>query len=74
MIFDSLSSAGSKRTKIVATLREYLAVEYKLKKNADKEFDRYTMKGAYPKVPQQKNYSDCGIYLLQFVESFFEVS
>ena len=31
------------------------------------------MKGSNPKVPQQNNFSDCGVYVLQYVESFFEV-
>lgn len=31
------------------------------------------MRGFSPSVPQQNNSSDCGIYLLQYVESFFEV-
>lgn len=31
------------------------------------------MKGSSPRVPQQDNFSDCGVYVLQYVESFFEV-
>lgn len=27
-----------------------------------------------PKVPKQDNSSDCGVYLLQYVESFLKVS
>jgi len=30
------------------------------------------MKGNTPKVQQQDNFSDCGIYLLEYAESFFE--
>jgi len=30
------------------------------------------MKGHCPKVPQQPNFSDCGLYLLQYTESFFK--
>lgn len=26
-----------------------------------------------PRVPKQDNSSDCGVYLLQYVESFFQV-
>ncbi|MCL4121600.1 UNVERIFIED_CONTAM: hypothetical protein GTU68_050681 [Idotea baltica] len=29
------------------------------------------MKGACPKVPQQMNFSDCGLFTLQFAQSFF---
>lgn len=27
----------------------------------------------HPRVPKQNNSSDCGVYLLQYVESFFQV-
>jgi len=35
-------------------------------------FDSKSMPGNSPKVQQQPNFSDCGIYLLQYVESFFK--
>nr|XP_027226873.1 uncharacterized protein LOC113818870 isoform X4 [Penaeus vannamei] len=70
LIFDSLT--GANRSRIVATLRDYLAVEHKIRRGSEKLFNRDTMKGACPRVPQQMNYSDCGIYTLQFAESFFE--
>ena len=31
------------------------------------------MRGQTPDVPQQTNYSDCGVFVLQYVETFFEV-
>ena len=40
---------------------------------AEKVFSKDTIKGACPKVPQQSNFTDCGLYVLQYVESFFEV-
>ncbi|KAK7068711.1 Sentrin-specific protease 6 [Halocaridina rubra] len=70
LIFDSLT--GANRVRIVATLRDYLTVEHRVRKQSEKTFNRETMKGACPRVPQQMNYSDCGIYTLQFAESFFE--
>lgn len=72
LIFDSLS--GASRSRIVATLRDYLTIEYQKKKNKEKLFTKDTMKGACPKVPQQTNFSDCGLFTLQFAESFFKVS
>ena len=37
-------------------------------------FNKDTMRGCCPKVPQQPNFSDCGVFLLQYIESFFEVT
>ena len=70
MIFDSLQTGL--RSRVVATLREYLQCEYKAKMQEDREFNKDTMKGACPKVPQQPNFSDCGLFALQYVESFFK--
>ncbi|KAG8196365.1 hypothetical protein JTE90_009583 [Oedothorax gibbosus] len=69
-IFDSLS--GPSRVRIATVLREYLELEWKCKKGTKKVFNKSTMQGFVMKCPQQTNFSDCGIYLLQFVESFFE--
>lgn len=70
LIFDSLP--GPSRGRLLTALREYLRVEWYVKKKTVRSFDRNKMKGASPTVPLQSNYSDCGIYLLQYVESFFE--
>ena len=54
----------------------YLQVEWDVKKKekeGDRKFTAETMKGCNPKCPQQTNFSDCGIYVLQYVESFFKV-
>ncbi|KAA0186874.1 hypothetical protein HAZT_HAZT006776 [Hyalella azteca] len=71
LIFDSLS--GGHRARIVATLRDYLTVEHLHKRKEARAFTRETMKGAVPRVPQQTNYTDCGLYTLQFTESFFDL-
>ncbi|KAF2356454.1 Ulp1 protease family C-terminal catalytic domain [Trinorchestia longiramus] len=71
LIFDSLS--GGHRARIVATLRDYLAVEHLHKRKEARTFNKETMKGCVPRVPQQTNYTDCGLYTLQFTESFFEL-
>ena len=60
------------RARVAATLREYLKCEYKHKMNEDREFNKENMKGCCPKVPQQPNFSDCGLFLLQYVESLFK--
>lgn len=72
MIFDSL--AGASRARVVATLRDYLSCEHLAKLGVEKTFSKDTIKGACPKVPQQSNFTDCGLYVLQYVESFFQVN
>lgn len=71
LIFDSL--AGASRSRVVATLRDYLSCEHLAKVGNEKTFSKDTIKGSSPKVPQQSNFTDCGLYLLQYVESFFKV-
>lgn len=44
-----------------------------MKKGSQRSFGKDVMKGSSPRVPQQDNFSDCGVYVLQYVESFFEV-
>lgn len=51
----------------------YLEVEWEAKRKMHREFSKSTMIDLYPRVPKQDNSSDCGVYLLQYVESFFEV-
>ncbi|XP_020283705.1 uncharacterized protein LOC109854713 isoform X3 [Pseudomyrmex gracilis] len=71
LIFDSL--AGASRARVVATLRDYLMCEHIAKLGVEKTFSKDTIKGACPKVPQQSNFTDCGLYVLQYVESFFKL-
>lgn len=66
---------GASRSRVIATLREYLHVEYKVKhKGATRDFTKNCVKGTVPKVPQQTNFTDCGLYVLQYVEEFFRVT
>ena len=54
----------------------YLQIEWDTKKastEGERVFDKDYIKGANPKCPQQTNFSDCGIYVLQYVKSFYEV-
>ena len=73
LIFDSLQTGS--RAKVAATLRDWLKCEYKTKMpdGQTREFTKDNMRGCCPKVPQQPNFSDCGVFLLQYIESFFEV-
>ena len=59
--------------KMFPPIRDYLSIEHRNKKQQERKFGKDNMKGACPRVPQQTNYSDCGIFILQFTETFFEV-
>eukprot|EP00092_Neocalanus_flemingeri_P016495 GFUD01017849.1.p1 GENE.GFUD01017849.1~~GFUD01017849.1.p1 ORF type:complete len:1547 (+),score=557.86 GFUD01017849.1:282-4922(+) len=73
LTFDSLTGGSKARTH--QTLREYLTCEWRAKMipsgAEERVFSKDNMVGGCPKVQQQPNFSDCGIYLLQYVESFF---
>ena len=72
LIFDSL--LGASRNRVVATLRDYLTCEYKAK-YPDAPPRQYTKLNSFAsqvKVPQQNNFTDCGLFLLQYVEQFFK--
>ena len=73
LTFDSLTGGSKARTH--QTLREYLSCEWKRKMvpsgAEEKVFTKETIIGHCPKVQQQPNSWDCGIYFLQYVESFF---
>jgi len=72
LIFDSL--AGGSKARTCQTLRDYLTCEWKerMEGQETRTFNKINMPGCSPKVQQQPNFSDCGIYLLQYVESFFK--
>ncbi|XP_009067891.1 PREDICTED: sentrin-specific protease 7-like, partial [Acanthisitta chloris] len=70
LILDSLKAGSVQKT--VQVLREYLEVEWQAKRKTHREFSKSTMIDLCPRVPKQDNSSDCGVYLLQYVESFFQ--
>jgi len=73
LVFDSLR--GPSRSKQVNFIRDYLTMEWKAKKAEScghKEFDKTSLRMNSVQVPQQDNYSDCGIFLLHYVETFFK--
>ncbi|XP_063486042.1 sentrin-specific protease 7 isoform X14 [Symphalangus syndactylus] len=70
LILDSLKAASVQNT--VQNLREYLEVEWEVKLKTHRQFSKANMVDLCPKVPKQDNSSDCGVYLLQYVESFFK--
>ncbi|KAI8912877.1 hypothetical protein BC831DRAFT_189961 [Entophlyctis helioformis] len=64
-----MDSLGGTHKNAMDTLKKYLVFEA-----ADKhgvEVDTSDIAGTNAKVPSQPNHWDCGIYVLQFVETFF---
>ncbi|XP_062863720.1 sentrin-specific protease 7 isoform X2 [Trichomycterus rosablanca] len=68
LIMDSLSC--SSKPAVVQVLQEYLEMEWWVKKGSVQSFGKGAMKGWSLQVPQQDNFTDCGLFLLQYVESF----
>lgn len=65
---------GAPRSRVVATLRDYLTCEYKAKypNSPPRLYTKMNLPGNQVKVPQQNNFTDCGLFLLQYVEQFFK--
>ncbi|KAG8136725.1 hypothetical protein E2320_005280 [Naja naja] len=75
-IVSEFSSKVSKKFSDTLKMKEickrYLEAEWEAKRKTCREFSKSTMADFYPRVPKQNNNSDCGIYLLQYVETFFQ--
>ena len=74
LLLDSLEDGM--KDEVVANLREYLACEWREKMvvGQGKEvrlFQQSSMPHFCPDIPQQPNLTDCGLYLLEYVEAFF---
>jgi Ulp1 protease family, C-terminal catalytic domain len=65
-----LDSLGNRHPRSFQCLQQYLAAEAKERMNVD--LDRAGCKplSCYGKVPRQRNYCDCGVYLLHYAEVF----
>ncbi|KAB5526181.1 hypothetical protein PHYPO_G00148760 [Pangasianodon hypophthalmus] len=70
LIMDSLKLSYHYR--IYTLLQEYLQVEWEVRRGTPRVFNNDSIKGSHCKVPLQDNSSDCGLYLLQYVESFLQ--
>ena len=60
----------------VIPICRYLQEEWNLKKQdveGAREFSENTFPGFNPNCPQQNNSTDCGVFVLKYVESFFRV-
>ncbi|KAI5627621.1 sentrin-specific protease 7 [Silurus asotus] len=70
LIMDSLKL--SNHCHICTLLQEYLQVEWEVRRGTPRVFNKDSIKRSHCKVPLQDNSSDCGLYLLQYVESFLQ--
>ncbi|XP_042282801.1 sentrin-specific protease 7 isoform X2 [Thunnus maccoyii] len=70
LIMDSLRLSLHER--VFKLLREYLQSEWEVRRGSSREFGPDQMKSSHCQVPLQDNSSDCGLYLLQYVESFLK--
>ena len=68
LTFDSF---GNARPAAVKVLKQYLHEEAK-DKRGQMEFDEKELQGVTAKrIPEQNNFSDCGVFLLGYMEAFF---
>lgn len=69
---DSLGSAIYKRQNSVS-IRNFLSAEWLHKKGTEISFKtKVNMREFYPRVPTQTNSSDCGLFVLEYVEQFLK--
>uniref|UniRef100_A0A8C2IRZ3 Ubiquitin-like protease family profile domain-containing protein n=1 Tax=Cyprinus carpio TaxID=7962 RepID=A0A8C2IRZ3_CYPCA len=73
LMMDSFACSGRSSVVHVFSVNPmYLQEEWKAKTCSEQSGGNGVMNGWSPLVPQQDNYTDCGIYLLQYVESFLK--
>ncbi|KAM3838212.1 uncharacterized protein ACN63O_023233, partial [Diretmus argenteus] len=70
LIMDSIKVSLHER--VFKLLREYLQSEWEVRRGSVRDFSAEQMKSSHCRVPLQDNSSDCGLYLLQYVESFLK--
>ncbi|XP_042260171.1 sentrin-specific protease 7b [Thunnus maccoyii] len=70
LVMDSLKL--SYHENVCRLLRDYLQVEWEVRRGTPRLFTSDSMRSFNCRVPQQDNSSDCGLYLLQYVESFLQ--
>ncbi|XP_040888208.1 sentrin-specific protease 7b [Toxotes jaculatrix] len=70
LIMDSMKMTHDES--IARLLRDYLQEEWQVRRGTPRLFTFYNFRSNTCRVPQQDNCSDCGLYLLQYVESFLQ--
>lgn len=67
----TFDSFGNPHSQVIKTLKQYLYEEGKAKRSI--ELDVSSIKGITAKnIPQQSNFSDCGLFMLGYVEKFLQ--
>ena len=69
IVLDSLEDG--RKNSVCNNLRTYLTMEWRAKMSSERTFSVSDLPAYCPRIPQQTNMTDCGIFLLQYVESFF---
>lgn len=70
LVMDSLKRSPHER--VFKLLREYLQSEWEARRGSSRDFGAEQMENSHCQVPLQDNSSDCGLYLLHYVESFLK--
>ncbi|XP_061834779.1 sentrin-specific protease 7-like isoform X2 [Nerophis lumbriciformis] len=70
LVMDSLKLLHHEH--VCKLLRDYLQVEWEERRELHRVFSSDNMHNCSCIVPQQDNSTDCGLYLLQYVESFLQ--
>ncbi|XP_076022069.1 sentrin-specific protease 7b isoform X2 [Genypterus blacodes] len=70
LVMDSLKL--SYHENVCKLLRDYLQVEWEVRRGTPRLFTPDSTRSTNCRVPLQDNSSDCGLYLLQYVESFLK--
>ncbi|CAL8306877.1 unnamed protein product [Merluccius merluccius] len=70
LVMDSLKLSAHENA--CRLLRDYLQVEWQVRRGTSRLFTADTMRSAVCRLPLQDNSSDCGLYLLQYAETFLQ--
>lgn len=67
-----LDSLGVTHSKAVKALKDYILEEGRAKRNMEAVVKQNTFYVRDAHIPMQPNFTDCGVYLLGYVQKFFE--
>lgn len=74
LLFDSLRGHVGNLEEIASHMRDYLTEEWKTKRESELTFTKLNMPLYVPLTPQQTNNTDCGVYVLLNLETFFRAA